>query len=59
MSAQTLEPRIGASLFLCQIDSSTVAETEVKPGAHLQNVLCLAHGSAESRDKAREEMDLD
>lgn len=31
MSAQTLEPRIGASLFLCQIDSSTVAETEVKP----------------------------
>lgn len=61
MSVQTLETRVDASPFLCQIDSSTVVETEMKSQSTLTEcaMLHVAHGSAESRDKEREEMDQD
>lgn len=60
MSVQTLEPRIDASPFLCQIDSGTVVKTEMKPRSMLTEcaMLHLTRGSAKSRDKEGEEMDL-
>lgn len=68
MSVQALEARIDAHPtppppppFFHQTESSTVVETEINPQSTLTEctMLPLAHGSAKSRDKEREEMALD
>lgn len=51
MSVQILEPRIEITLFLFQIDSSSVNETKMKLRLYLQ--MYLAHGSAIHNDKGK------